>query len=485
MNPAERTTAESPVETETQTETKTETKTETETQTETKTMPVAGTRVTADLSIDAADRMGLPRPDSEPIRPNTIAFIPPRFGQGVIGGAEAVLAEAAMGLAARGHNVEILTTCAKDHFTWANEFQPGVTAHHLDRSSGLQGDAVGAEVIVRRFCVELDTPGALRDRIGNRILAGDRIDIQDQQRWMNDSLRCSGLWDHVFDHGGQYRAMVFAPYMFWTTFAVSQIHPERSILMPCLHDEPPAYLELFGSMMEGAHGVWFLTDPERDLGARLYDLPARQTIVGASVDIPNIYDPDAFRAEYGIDQPYVYFGGRREWGKGWDDLLLGFARYLRRRRPLPTLKLVTSGVGTVDVPPGTENHIIDVGLLSDEQRDNAMAGAAAYLQPSAMESFSRTVLEALLAGTPVIANGASDVVAWHLANSGGGLTYDGEAELVQCLNFITDEPAGAAALAKNGRSYVEDRYRLGHVLDRMEHSLDRWLPARQSEHVGV
>ena len=36
-----------------------------------------------------------------------------------------------------------------------------------------------------------------------------------------------------------------------------------------------------------------------------------------------------------------------------------------------------------------------VGLLSDARRDDAMAGAAAYLQPSAMESFSRTVLEAL------------------------------------------------------------------------------------------
>lgn len=163
--------------------------------------------------------------------------------------------------------------------------------------------------------------------------------------------------------------------------------------------------------------------------------------------------------------------------------MLGYGRYLRSRRGGGALKLVTSGVGEVDGPPGTERHIVDVGLLSDAQRDNAMAGAAAYLQPSAMESFSRTVLEALLASTPVIANRASDVVAWHLANSGGGLTYEGEAELVQCLNFVTDEPEAAAALAKDGRAYVSGRYKLDHVIDRMETALDDWLPARQPEEV--
>lgn len=416
-----------------------------------------------------------PPVNHHPIRPDTIAFVPPRYGPDVIGGAEAVLADAARGLADRGHNVEILTTCAKDHFTWANEYPAGI---FREGGSEYHADGPGRPIIVRRFEVEMDTPGVIRDRVGDRILAGDEISIQDQQLWVNDSLRCSGLWDHVFDDGHRYRALLFAPYMFWTTFAISQIHPERSIIMPCLHDEPPAYLELFRSMVEGVRGLWFLTEPERDLAARLYRLPARHTIVGASVDIPDGYDPEGFRSEYGIDGPYVYYGGRREWGKGWNDLMLGYARYLRGRRGRPSVKLVTSGVGPVEPPLGSESHIVDVGLLSDRRRDDAMAGAAAYLQPSAMESFSRTVLEAMLAETPVIANRVSEVVSWHLVRSGGGLTYEGEAELVQCLDFVTDEPAAAQALARNAGGYVSERYQLSHVLDRMEAALDAWLPAR-------
>lgn len=395
-------------------------------------------------------------------------MVSPRYGPGVVGGAEAVLAEAAIGLAGRGIPVEILTTCARDHFTWANEFPAGTEL--------ADGSPVDQPVVVRRFPVELDTPGIERDRIGDRILAGHHVTIQDQQRWVNDSLRSSGLWDHVFDNGTRYRAIVLGPYMFWTTFAVSAIRPERTILMPCLHDEPPASLEIFASMIAGAAGIWFLTDPERDLANRLYQLPERQAIVGASVDPPASYDPDRFRSEFGIEGPYVYYAGRREWGKGWEDLVRAFGRYLADRRGRPALRLVTSGVGEVTTPPGMAGYLIDVGLLTDRQRDDAMAGAEAYLQPSAMESFSRTVLEAMAASTPVVANRASAVVRWHLDNAGAGLSYDGEAELVQCLDFVTDEPVAAAALAVDGPAYVRDRYRLDTVIDRMVTSLDGWFP---------
>jgi len=407
-----------------------------------------------------------------PIRTDTIALVSPRYGPGVVGGAEAVLADAAIGLAERGLPVEILTTCARDHFTWANEFEAGTEL--ADRSP------VDNPVIVRRFPVERDTPGTLRDHIGHRILGGQHVTIQDQQRWLNDSLRSSGLWHHVFDNGARYRALIFAPYMFWTTVAVSAIRPERTILMPCLHDEPPASLDIFTSMLGGAAGIWFLTEPEQDLARRLHRLPERQAIVGASVEVPDDYQPERFRSEFGIDGPYVYYAGRREWGKGWDDLVRTFGRYLAARRGRPTLRLVTSGVGDVGAPPELAGHLIDVGLLTARQRDDAMAGAAAYLQPSALESFSRTVLEAIAASTPVVANRASAVVRWHLENSGAGLTYGGEAELIHCLDFITDEPVAAAALTGDGPAYVAERYRIDQVIDRMVASLDDWLPAGRS-----
>lgn len=404
-----------------------------------------------------------------PDDPRTIGFVAPRHGPGVIGGAEAVIGELAAGLARRGHPVEILTTCARSHFTWSNEFPAGSS-----RSSD--------DVVVRRFPTVVEQ-SRLRDHLGAQIVSGSRIPVQDQQRWVNEGLRCPELWHHVFDHGQRYRTLIFAPYMFWTTYAVSQIHPERSILMPCLHDEPEAYLDIYRSTIQGAAGLWFLTDPERDLAERIYGrhhhgLQRPGAVIGAGVDPVPVGDAEAFRKSFKIDGPFIYYAGRREWGKGWEDLLSGFAAYRRRALAASAepLALVTSGVGSVHPPAGTESSVIDVGLLSDAERDGAMAAAAAYVQPSARESFSRTVLEAMLAGTPVIANGYSEVVKWHVNRSKAGLVYHNEGELVECLRFISDESEAARSLAQDGRRYVVDNYRPEVIVDRAEAYLDRWFP---------
>ncbi len=390
-------------------------------------------------------------------RRGRIGLIPPRFGTDVIGGAEAVVADIGRGLARRGWQVEILTTCARDHFTWANEYPAG--------ESTVDG------MTVRRFETRTDTAGKLRDRIGHEILSGSAVSLVDQQRWMNDSLRVPDLWHYVSEHSRDFRALVVAPYMFWTTFAVGQVAPERTILMPCLHDEPPAKLELFKPLFEGSRGIWFLTEPEADLAGTLFDLPTRRTEIGAGVRVPTVRDPERFASEHDLTNDYFYYAGRREWGKGWLDLVDGFGRYVDAGG---SLDLVTSGVGDPGVPANLVGRIHDVGLLSDDDRDRAMAGARAYVQPSALESFSLTVLEAWLGGTPVIANAASDVVSWHIERSSAGVRYRSIDEMAAYLEMMDRQPVLAAELAASGRDYVLEHYLWDDVLDRVEASLDQW-----------
>ena len=58
---------------------------------------------------------------------NRIAFVCPRFDeQGTVGGAENLLRELALRTSAGGREVHFLTTCARNHFTWANEKPAGV-----------------------------------------------------------------------------------------------------------------------------------------------------------------------------------------------------------------------------------------------------------------------------------------------------------------------------------------------------------------------
>lgn len=395
-----------------------------------------------------------------------LALVPPRYGPDVVGGAEAVVRQVARGLADRGWSVDVLTTCARDHYTWANELPAGESTDPTPS---------GAEVRVVRFPVVSDTDGRTRARVEAALAAGEVPSLAEQEAWINDGPRSPELFHHVLDTAETYRAIVTSPYPFWTTFAVAGIAPERTLLRPCLHDEPYARLELFEPVLTGSAAAWLQTEPELELYRQVSVPPAQTRIVGEGVDVPEGYEPGRVRAALGLgDRPFVLYGGRREGAKGWEDLLRGFADAVRREDL--DLTLVTFGVGDVHHPAGVEDRVVDLGFVDDRTRDDLMAAASAYLQPSALESFSRTVMEAWLAGTPVIANGAGAVVRWHIERAGAGLTYDDDAELEQALRFVAEAPDAAAALAAPGRAYVLDHYTWPATLDRMEASLDEWFP---------
>ena len=398
---------------------------------------------------------------SERERVGRIAVVPARFGPKIIGGAEIVLRHIASGLQDRGWDVDVLTTCAVDYFAWSNEVPAGL--------------AVEDGLSVRRFPVVQSTKGHERDVLGHRMLAGDRLTTGEQLRWLNDDVRVPELYHYLLEHHADYRAMLFGPYLFWPAFACSQVAPERSLLWTCLHDEPYAYQALFQPMLSGLAGLFLQTEPEHDLAHKIVPDLAPHAVVGCGVEVPERYDPKGFRARYGIDRPFLLYAGRREGAKGWDELLAAFARAVTNRG-LP-FALVTMGAGEVVPPPGLEDRVVDLGFLPDDERDNAYAAAAAYVQPSRYEAFSRTIMESWLAGTPVIGVGEGGVVRWHVERSQAGLVYDDEHELEEALALVAERPDVAARLGARGRAYVLEHYQWDGVLDRIEDGLEAWTPA--------
>jgi glycosyltransferase involved in cell wall biosynthesis len=248
--------------------------------------------------------------------------------------------------------------------------------------------------------------------------------------------------------------------------------PERTIVIPCLHDEPYAYLSVVRSLLARSAQVWFLSEPEHGLAHRLGPVASDHEVVGCGVSIPDRYDPEGFRARHGLgSRPFVLYAGRREGGKGWDDLVRGYVRAVTRLGL--DIDLVSVGVGDGAGPPGAAGRVIDLGFLAQDELANAFAAATAYIQPSRNESFSRTVMESWLAGTPVIATAAGAVVAWHCERSGAGLTYRDDAELAEYLALAAEQPACLDALAARGRPYVLAHYTWDAVLDRMEEALEK------------
>ncbi|MGI8809123.1 MAG: glycosyltransferase family 4 protein [Acidimicrobiales bacterium] len=394
-------------------------------------------------------------------RAGKLAFVPPRYGADVVGGAETVLREMVAGLAERGWDIEVLTTCARDHFSWANEYPAGV-----EKVDG---------ITLRRFPTVVPTSRRERAEHEAGLLGGRGLTLTEQQRWINSDLRVPELFHHLLDSVAGYRAIVLGPYMFWTTFAGWQLAPGKTLLLPCAHDEPYIRLELFRPMFAGVAGLIFHTEPEHDLAHSVLPALAPHAVVGSGVHVPTGYNPERVRARYGLEGRFLLYAGRREGAKGWEQLLEAFAR-ATIRHGLP-FSLVTIGSGPVTPPRAVAGRVVDLGFVPDDDRNDLFAAADAYLQPSAHESFSRTIMEAWLAGTLVIGNAASAVVTWHCERSGAGLTYCDEFELEQCLLFLADAPEAAGRLAAHGRPYVLDKYAFPAVMDRIEDCLDRWTSA--------
>jgi glycosyltransferase involved in cell wall biosynthesis len=388
---------------------------------------------------------------SEEILRRKVAFVTPRFGAGIVGGAEAVVRGTALGLLGRGWDVEVLTTCAVNPYTWANELP--------------EGTRLEEGIVVRRFANVLCAPASKEHAVHGRIYHGERPSLDDQVTWLNALFRTPGLFEEIWRRRDEFSAFVFAPYLFWNTTVCMPAVADRAVVMPCLHDEVYARLDVVRHVLSLPASVWFLSGPEHDLAHRLGPVTPQHAVFGAGMDVPESYEPEEFRSEYGIDAPFILYLGRREVDKGWPWLVEVFSR---TRSPV---KLVSAGAGDADVHPRLRGRVIDVGLLSTEQRNNALAAALAYVQPSLMESYSRTVMEAWLAGTPVLVRKGGAVVEWHLSNCGGGFVFASSRELAALLNKLLSSPELASELGSKGRAYVLENYQWPRVLDALEADL--------------
>jgi glycosyltransferase involved in cell wall biosynthesis len=389
--------------------------------------------------------------------PGSLAFVCPRYGTEVLGGAETVVREMAERLVARGLDVEVLTTCAADHYTWDNYYAP--------EPSEVNG------VSVRRF--EIQKGNRKRHRaIGELIGTGKRVSLAEQEVWLNEGFRSAGLFHYLMDNHSRYHTIVLTPYMFWTTYACSQIAPHKNVLRPCLHDEVFARMEVYQPIFRDVRGMIFNSEPEAELASSLFELPERREVIGEGVEVPSDVDPERFRSAYGIEGEFLLYTGRREWGKNVEVLIEYFGHFLEHSGK--ELELVLIGRGKLDIPRELRGRVRDLGFVSERDKHDAFAAATVVCQPSKWESFSRLLMEGWLGATPALAYGGCAVTAHHVETSEGGLVYNDLPSFEAALNILLEHPELRRTMGEAGRSYVQSRYRWDDVLDRLVDRISVW-----------
>ncbi|MBL7076950.1 MAG: glycosyltransferase family 4 protein [Kiritimatiellae bacterium] len=389
-----------------------------------------------------------------------IAFVVPRLADGsVVGGAETLLRNLAERAARNGCRVTVLATCATNHYTWANELKPG------RRTVG--------DLEVELFPVDDDRDIETFLAVQNRISAGAKVSREEEQAWLRNNVNSRALCAHLAEAGDQYDVMVTGPYLFGLVYHAAQVHPRKTLLVPCLHDEPFALLTAFQEMFTSVRGFMFNTEPERRLAERLYGPPSADqvaSVVGMGLDDFTV-DPEAFAARRGISSPYLVYSGRREPLKG-TPILVEYLEAFRIRNEVD-LKLVLTGSGEFPLPPALVDHIIDVGFVNATEKLEAMAGALAFCHPSVNESLGIVLLEAWLAGTPGIVHAHGEVLRYQCESSNGGLWFKTYPEFEEAVLLLLNSPDTRRALGQAGRDYVLREYAWDTVEKRLIDSLNR------------
>lgn len=368
-----------------------------------------------------------------------ILFVPPRFARDLAGGAENLIRGLAISCRDVGCHVEIATTCATDNERWMNALPAGTTVE-----DGL---------LVHRFTVDRRNVHRHR-RLVQRLERDGTLDDLDAADLLATSVWSSTLQRFIDESGPSFDALVFAPYLFGTTFWGAQSWPERTIIIPCLHDEPHAHLPPIQRMLRNASALAFNSPGEQRLADRLLG-PVRGSIVGMGFDEPSTPAPSGFAERHGLDRYFLY-AGRIEQGKRVDVA----AQYVAAlgRDVDPSLRLVMIGRGSWRPPPDVAPFVHRVGFVDDDEKRSAMAGAVALVNPSEAESLSIVLLEAWLEGTPALVAAGSEVMADHCARSGGGLTFADDDAFAAAARHLLASSKDAKSMGRRGRDYVLGEY---------------------------
>jgi len=244
--------------------------------------------------------------------------------------------------------------------------------------------------------------------------------------------------------------------MFGTTVSGSQIHPEKSILIPCLHNESYAHMKIYQSMFSNVGRIIYHTDEEKNIAHQIYKIGGKEYTLGEGVDTNILSDPQRFVSKYNIDAPFVLYAGRRDAGKNVDQLVKFFCQY--KERHATDLKLILIGKGFSPIPIEHQKDIIDLGFVPVQDKYDAYGAATLFCLPSFNESFSLVIMEAWLCLAPVLVHGRCTVTRSHCMRSNGGLYYDDYDEFEACLSFILRNPHISDQMAHNGRRYVIENY---------------------------
>ena len=415
------------------------------------------------------------------------AFITPRYGADIGSGPEHACRLLAEQVSER-HDVDVLTTCARESHTWKNEFAEGT-----DRVRG---------VLVRRFAVSQAHDAQSFSQFSQRVLAAPRS-REDELEWVKRfGPWAPGLIEHLRRQQRSYDALVFFSLWHATTVHGVQVAPERSVLFPYLQLRTVSRFSLWHEVLSSVRALGLFSIAEVRLLHEYFRVaPQSEEVVGIGIDPPvqlayprHQQDPadaiaaedapaDAeepeddsylamrgvpFRRRHRLYGDFALYGGRVEGDNGCEEMIDYFDTFAAGNGHT---SLVLMGVKMMKIPDVAYLRL--AGVLPERDRMVAYEAADLTIAPNHDDLLAQPLLESLAVGTPVLATARNDAAVQHCLRANAGLYYANREEFVEAMRLLTGNSRLRETLGENGRNYVRQYFRWEHVLGRFERLVAR------------
>lgn len=185
-----------------------------------------------------------------------------------------------------------------------------------------------------------------------------------------------------------------------------------------------------------------------------------------------LYNPSPIPIEQKAWKKYFLFAAWFDLNKGYDILLKGFAKVVKK---YPEWRLVMCGVGNEDEvlqfikENGIEDNVDMPGWVEGEEKERYFKEAYAYCMTSLKEGLPMTVLESMAYGVPVISTPVGCLPEFIEDHKNGMLFDFKDADgLAKAMLELIEKQDLRADIARNASKTIADKFQLEVYVRRLD-----------------
>lgn len=261
------------------------------------------------------------------------------------------------------------------------------------------------------------------------------------------------------------------------------------ICTPLHHINPYANYIFYPSLqyfLKNTEAIVALTNIEKNYYVNRYSIDAEKIyIIPPGIEPKEYENPDieAFKIKYKISKEnfLLFYLGRRVYEKGFYQCILALNILIKKYK---IVKLMIAGPMTHyyklifnKIPNYLKEHIIDLGIIDDNTKSDALASCNVFLLPSLSDAFGIVYLEAWMFKKPII-GALEGNVAGLIDNDLNGflIPFKNIKEFAAKIELLINDKNKCAILGRNGYNKLIQQFTLENTNKKMLNLYKNFVP---------